>query len=318
VFFHRRRAKLNGRRPECARSLAALAIAAICTASCTSDRPAPPREPARIELTDDGGTVVRLDHPARRIVSLVPSATETLVAIGAMSDIVGRTRYDMWPEVASLPSVGGGMDASVEAIVNLHPDLVIAWRSEAPQNTRDRLMSLGVPVFQLKTEDTSDVFRNIVSMGRLTGRDSAALAIASSVRGELDAVRREAAGQASPTVFYVVGDDPPMTAGPRTFIAQLISLAGGRSIFTDSSRLWPTVAMEAIVRGNPDLLIVPAGDTADPINRLRSLPGWRDLRAVRTGRVAAVPADLVNRPSPSIARSARVLLAAIHPEAAKP
>jgi iron complex transport system substrate-binding protein len=116
-------------------------------------------------------------------------------------------------------------------------------------------------------------------------------------------------------VFYVVYNDPPMTAGPRTFIAQLISLAGGRSIFTDSSQLWPNVAMEEIVRRDPDILIVPKGESsATSLERLRQLTGWRSLRAVREGRVVTVPADLVNRPSPAIANSARVLLGAIHPE----
>jgi iron complex transport system substrate-binding protein len=238
-----------------------------------------------------------------------------MVALGAANQIVGRTRYDTSPEVATLPSVGGGIDASVEAIVSLHPDLVIAWGSDSRTTTRERLVSLGVPVFVIKTEDTTDIFRGIASLGRMTGHDSAATAIATSMRRELDDVHRAAAGRPAPTVFYVVYNDPPMTAGPRTFIGQLISLAGGRSIFTDSSQLWPNVAMEEIVRRDPDLVIVPAGDSsANPLARFRQLTGWRALRAVRDGHVVTVPADLVNRPSPVIARSAHVLLDAIHPE----
>src|SRR5262249_39218483 len=154
-----------------------------------------------IEVTDDAGHAVRLEHPARRIVSLVPGATENLIAIGASGDIIGRTRYDTAPEVAALPSVGGGVDASVEAIVNLRPDLVLAWLSDSPGSPRERLAAIGIPVFVVKTEDTTDIFRSIASVGRLTGRDSAAAVVATSVRRELDQVRRAAAGRPTPTVF---------------------------------------------------------------------------------------------------------------------
>jgi iron complex transport system substrate-binding protein len=199
--------------------------------------------------------------------------------------------------------------------VSLRPDLVIAWQSESRQVTRERLVALGIPVIVLRTEDTTDIFRGIASLGRLTGRDSAATAVASSIRATLDSVHHAAAGRPEPKVLYVGFTDPPMTAGPRTFIGQLISLAGGKSIFTDSSQLWPNVAMEEIVRRDPDILIVPVGDSAaNSLERLRKLTGWRALRAVRDGHVVSVSADLLNRPSPSIARSARVLLDAIHPE----
>lgn len=285
-----------------------------CSSDHSSDRTTSVAH-APIELTDAAGHVVRLDRPAHRIVSLIPSATETLVALGAAGDLIARTRYDNAPEVAALPSVGGALDASVETIVSLRPDLVIAWQSESRQVTRERLVALGIPVIVLRTEDTTDVFRGIVSLGRLTGRDSAATAVASSVRATLDSVHRAAAGRPEPKVLYVGFTDPPMTAGPRTFIGQLISLAGGTSIFTDSSQLWPNVAMEEIVRRDPDILIVPVGDSApNSLEHLRQLTGWRALRAVRDGHVVSVSADLLNRPSPSIARSARVLLEAIHPE----
>jgi len=290
-----------------------------CLIGCAADRSAA-RNPdtAPIEVKDDAGNIVHLARPARRILSLVPSATQTLIAIGATGDLVGRTRYDNAPEVANLPSVGGALDASVESIVHLHPDLVIAWRTESRGLTRERLVSFGIPVFVIETEDTTDIFRGVASLGRLTGRDSAATAVVASVHRELDAVRQTVAGRPSPSVFYVVYTDPPMTAGPRTFIAQLISLAGGRSIYTDSSRLWPNVAMEEIVRRDPDIIVVPVGDsTTTTLDRMRQLTGWRDLRAVRTGHVVTVPDAVVNLPSPAIGKTARVLLAAIHPEIAE-
>ncbi len=325
MFFRRRIVGLIGlaQRTSTRRAwFAALAALSIVLAlACARDRTAqsPPTRTANapIELTDDAGHSVWLEHPARRIVSLVPSATETLIAIGARGDLVGRTRYDTSSGIAALPSVGGGVDASVEAIINLRPDLVVAWQSDARQVVRERLVALGIPVFVIKTEDTTDIFRGIASLGRMTATDSAATAVATSVRDDLEAVRRAAAGRPMPTVLYVGYEDPPMTAGPRTFIGQLIALAGGRSVITDSSQRWPNISIEEIVHRDPDILIVPVGDTTrNPIAGLRDRVGWRSLRAVRLGHVVSVPADLVNRPSPSIAQSARVLLSAIHPELA--
>jgi iron complex transport system substrate-binding protein len=267
-----------------------------------------------IELTDDAGQVVRLEQPAQRVISLVPSATETLIAIGAGKQIVARTRYDVDPEVAALPSVGGSVDPSIEAILSLHPDLVIAWESDKRQAIRQKLLTLGIPIFILRTQDTTDIFRGIASLGRLTAHDSAARSVAASIRATLAGIQRSVAGRPRPSVFYVVYNDPPMTAGPQTFIGQLISVAGARSIFSDSLQLWPNVAMEEIVRRDPDILVVPVGEFRNnSLERFQKLAGWRDLRAVREGHVVAVPADLVSRPSPSIARSARVLLAAFHP-----
>jgi iron complex transport system substrate-binding protein len=305
------------------RSIIALA-AALCGSACgrgdarDASRARAATAPG-IDVTDDAGFHIHLDAPAQRIISLVPSAMETLIAIGAAPRIVGRTRYDVAPEIANLPSVGGGLDPSIEAMVRLRPDLVISWESDKRQQVRERLMELGVPVFILRTQDTTDIFRGILNIGRLSGHDSAAAAIADSVRATLDSVRRLVAGRPAPRVLYVVYSDPPLTVGPNTFTGQLISLAGGESIFADATQNWPNVAMEEIVHRDPDLLIVPVGDsTSNPLERFRSMQGWRDLRAVRNGRVVPVPADLMSRPSPSIAEASRVFLRAIHPEIARP
>ena len=277
-----------------------------------------PRDSA-ILLIDDAGHAVHLAAPARRVISLIPSATETIIALGGADDVVGRTRYDVAPEVQSVPSVGGGVDPSVEAIVGLHPDLVLAWDNDKRRAIPNKLIALGIAVFTLRTEDTSDVFRGIANIGRLTGRDTAARTLAVSLRKQLDDVRQSVAGRKAPSVFYVVFNDPPMTAGPTTFIGQLVSLAGGRSIFDDTRQLWPNVSMEEIVRRDPDVLVVPTGEfKTNSIERFRGRPGWRDLRAVRQGRVVTVPADLMSRPGPNIGEAARVLRRAFYADFAKP
>lgn len=321
----------NHRFARAARVLPALAagLLAAC-APATADRPAaraaggaaggaaPPR--AGVTATDDAGRTVHLAGPARRVISLIPSATETLVALGAADRVVGRTRYDVAPEVARVPSVGGGLDPSVEAIVALHPDLVVGWANDKRQEVRDKLVALGVPVFALRTDDTVDVFRNVATLGRLTGRDSAAAAVAAAVRRDFDAVRRSVAGRPRPRVFYVVFNDPPMTAGPNTFIAQLIGVAGAESVFPDVRQPWPTVSMEEIVRRDPDLVVVPRGARSrgeapgTALAELRARGGWRDVGAVKRGRVVTVEENLVNRPGPHLGAAARALRAVFHPE----
>jgi iron complex transport system substrate-binding protein len=293
----------------------ALALTIVALTACRAGEQSPRTQSAAIEVTDDAGDVVRLAAPARRVISLVPSATETIIAIGAVDRIVGRTRYDVAPEIAAVPSVGGTVDPSIEAVVALRPDLVIGWDTDKRREVRTKLGTLGIPVFSLRTQDTSDVFQGIRHLGRLLGRDSAAGALAASIRSQLDSVRVEVAGKPARSVLFVVYPNPPMTAGPHTFIDELIGLAGGRSIFSDLSQLWPTVSMEEIVRRRPDLLIVPQGELKDDsLARFRSRPGWRDLAAIRDGRVATVPADLVQRPGANIGIAARALQAAIHPE----
>lgn len=299
--------------------LASLATAflAACAPSAARDAATRPDSTAAssIEIKDDAGFTVKLAKPAERVIALVPSAMETLIAIGAIKQIVGRTRYDTAPEVADVPSVGGGVDPSVEAVLNLRPDLVISWESDKRQQLRERLLALGVPVFILRTEDTTDIFHGITSIGRLTGHDSSAAAVSASIRATLDSVHRSVSNRPAPSVLYVAYPEPPLTAGPKTFIGQLIALAGGRSIFADATQNWPNISMEEVVRRDPDLLIVPVGELkTNWLARFRAMQGWRDLRAVRNGKVVVVPADLMSRPSPSIAEASRVLRRAIHPE----
>jgi iron complex transport system substrate-binding protein len=271
-----------------------------------------------VTVTDDAGHRVTLPRPARRIVALMPSATETLVAIGAGPLLVGRTDFDRGPGVDSLPSVGGGMDPSIEKVVALRPDLVLGWAEKKDTKIRSRLEELGIPVFSVSTTDTADVYRMLRNLGALTGREDAAGAVADSLRAELEAVRASVAGLPRPTAFYVVWNDPPMTTGGGTFLHELVGLAGGRNVFGDLGEPWPTVSMEEVVRRDPDVLVLPVGEKGGGrADQIRTAPGWRELRAVREGRVVLVPSELMNRPGPAIGQAARALRDALHPERAR-
>ena len=296
------------------RFAAVAAVLALAGGCGRADARAGAAAEGAITLVDDAGQTVTLARPAQRVVSLIPSANETMIALGAGGRLVGRTDFDKGPALDSLPSVGGGLDPNLERLASLRPDLVIGWETHKPQ-VRERLRDLGIPVFSVRADDTTDVFRTIRNLGRLTGRAPAADSLAGRLRGELEAVRASVAGLARPSVFFVVWNDPPMTAGPGTFIAQLIGVAGGRIVFPDATQLWPTVSMEEVVRRQPEVVILPVGESGSPRMDVGG-PGWRELKAIQGRGPVLLPADLVNRPGPGIGEAARRLRDALHPERA--
>ena len=314
-FANRRRRARGGSLPLLALSLL---LAACDAGGDASARPDSAPADSALVLVDDAGRQVRLPRPARRVISLIPSATEVLVAVGAGDRLVGRTDFDHGPAVDSLPSVGGGMTPSIEAIVALRPDLVLGWETRGDQSTRRRLDEMGIPVFAVEADDTTDVFRTVGNLGRLTGRTRAADSLAAGLRRELAEVAASVAGRPRPAVFFLVWNDPPMTAGPETFISQVLGVAGGRNVFADVAGEWPNVALEEIVRRQPDFLVLPQGEKggAHDVDQLRGSPGWRELRAMREGRVVTIDAEMMNRPGPRLGEAARALRDALHPDAA--
>jgi iron complex transport system substrate-binding protein len=294
---------------------------ALLTPGCADRGPA--RKSAAAEsvfAVDDVGRRVELARPARRVVSLLPAATETLAELGALDRVVGRTRYDTDAKFAALPSVGGGLDPNLEAIVALRPDLVVAWESPTGSKIRDRLEALGIPVFAAATRDTVAIFRTIDGLGRLVGRSAAADSITRLIHHQLDSVRAAVPPGPRPSVLYVISLDPPMIAGTDNFIAEMISVAGGDPLAISGERkgVSPQVSLEELVRRQPQVVILPVG--ADPMvtrQRVNNEAGWRNLDAVREGRVAEVRATLVNRPGTHIGEMAAVLreLLRTHPVA---
>ncbi|HEV3049232.1 MAG TPA: helical backbone metal receptor [Longimicrobium sp.] len=272
---------------------------------------------APIAVGDDAGDTLRLPSPAQRIVSLAPNATETLVALGARPQLVGRSDYDTGLGVDSVASVGGALDPSLERLVALRPDLVIGWRSAGANPVRDRLRELGIPFLAVRTTDTTDIYRIIGVLGRVTGRDASADSVSAAVRAQLAAVRASVAGRPPRTAFYVVGDEPLMTAGPGTFTVQLLELAGGRTAFPDATGQPQYVSMEELVRRQPEVVLLPVGEGGEArVAELSKRPGWRELNAFRVGTVHALPADAVNRMGPGIAETARLFRDALHPDLA--
>lgn len=288
-------------------------LASAGVAAC--HRQAAPAAESVWRVRDDAGREVTVRRPARRVLSLLPSLTETIVALGAAETLVGRTRYDTLSALRRLPDVGGGLDPSVEAVLALRPDVVLGFAS--PHSPHAALAAVlarhGVPTLLFAVEDTSDVWRAIARLGQLLGREAAAARLAARLRATFDSVRHAVAGRRRPRVAYLSGGTPPYTASDATFLGQLLELAGGDNVFPALERPWAPVSLEEVLRRRPEVIVVPAGSAPDGAT-LRRLPGWRELPAVQAGRVVWIDADLLHRPGPNLGRLAWMLARAFHPD----
>ncbi|HUF11683.1 MAG TPA: cobalamin-binding protein [Longimicrobiales bacterium] len=263
---------------------------------------------AGVAATDDAGRVIRLDGPAVRVVSLVPSVTDVILALGLESRLIARTEYDVDPRLASLPSVGPGLTPNIEWLAARAPDLVIAWRDVEGRALVNRLGELGIPVYASRLEDVPTALTTITRVGVLLGQPARADSLRASMGARLDSVRLAARDRTAPSVLYLIGGDPPYTPGTGTFVDDLIEIAGGRNLFADLGDGWHSVSVEEVVRRDPDLIVIPVhGSEAGVARALARRPGWRDLRAVRDDRVHEVDGELFGRPGPRLDRAAAAL-----------
>jgi len=254
-----------------------------------------------VVLADDLGQTVRLASPAVRILSLVPSATEILVALGVRDRIVGRTDFDLDPDLAPLPSVGGGLEPSMEQIVILRPDLVIHFAASSDPTTPQRLDAAGIPRLALRPDRIEDVLRGIALLGQASGEQGRALALADSLRAELAILALRIEEETEPRrVAYLLGGDPAWVVGGGTFLDDLIQLAGGVNHFASLSTLYAPVSTEALLDPSIELFILSEG---------RPLP-----EALRGRPVLELPPS-AEIPGLGMGRTALLLARGMHPEA---
>ncbi|HET7024595.1 MAG TPA: helical backbone metal receptor [Gemmatimonadales bacterium] len=256
-----------------------------------------PAASGTISLVDDAGDTVRLSHPAERVVSLIPATTELLFAIGAGPEVVGRTRFDDWPpSAASVPSVGDGLEPSVEAILSRRPDLVVLYRGAGTADAVARLHALGVPTLVVRTDRLADVPRIARLLGTATGHATGADSVAARFTRALDSVSVEPSAPPAlrPSVLLLAWDDPPLTIGAGSFLDELVARAGGRNVFHDIAAASAPVSLEAIVARDPDVVLTFGADSST----LATRPEWRTVRAVRLGHFVVVHGSEFSQPSP--------------------
>lgn len=253
------------------------------------------------------------DAGAARVVSLSPSTTEALFAVGAGSQLVGRSRFCNRPaEVRSLPEVGGYADPSLEAILGLAPTLVIGAYGPAGQSIFEQLESRGVHTFFPHTETWDDVGRMLVDLGERSGHAAEGQRAAETLRSETAAAEAEFRDRPSPRVLLVFGISPIFVAGPGGFPDEMTKRAHAENVVREGGA-YPTLPGERIVALDPDVIVNLAMDESAGVQRITTdLPVWRELRAVREGRVAQVSDDAALRPGPRLASGLRSLGRAIH------
>jgi iron complex transport system substrate-binding protein len=276
---------------------------------------------ALITLTDDLGRPVTLTAPALHIVSLAPSNTEILYALGAGATLVGRDDYsDYPPEAAQVTSIGNLYPhVNAEAIVALHPDLVLAAGVTSPDDVA-ALAKLGLTVYATGSAvSLDDIYRDIQGVGTLVGKADAAKALVDAMRARAEAVKTKAAAASThPIVFYELdATDPakPWTAGPGSFVDQLITLAGGTNAGNIAKDQYAQLSLEQLVSQNPDLIVLGSANFGGQTPELvAARPGWQDIKAVKNHAVYTFDDNLVSRPGPRVVDGLEKLAALIHPE----
>jgi iron complex transport system substrate-binding protein len=271
-----------------------------------------------IKLTDGLGREVALAAPAQRIVSLAPSNTEILFAIGAGTLTVGRDEFSDYPETAkALESVGGSMgEYSVEAVVALKPDLVLAAEINNPELVK-QLEDLGLTVYYLKNPLTlEEMYTNLEIVGQLTGQDVTQLV--DSLKARVAAVDEKIAPLSSrPSVFYEIdATDPskPYTYGPGTFGDLLINRAGGFNIGGELSDAYPQISLEQIVVSNPSFILLGDSMWGTTPESVLARPGWETIAAVQSNAIFPIDDNLISRPGPRLVDGLEQLAKLIHPE----
>lgn len=289
------------------RLVALLAAVAVGAASAPA---------AAFTARDALGREVRLAAPPTRIVSLVPSATEILFALGAQDRLVGRTDFCDWPPAArAKPSVGGMVAPSLEALAALRPDLVLVTPEGNSEQTFAALRRLSIALYAVAAHTLDDVARVVRGLGELTGRSAAVGPLLARLHARVEAVRRAVAGRPRPRVLYVLWPEPLIVPGRAAMVTELIRVAGGDPVTAGEGGDYPRLGLEAAVARQPEVIVLASHGAgtgpaaAERWQRLRSLP------AVRAGRLHTVEGDLLHRYGPRVADGLAQLARAIHPEA---
>jgi ABC-type Fe3+-hydroxamate transport system substrate-binding protein len=282
-----------------------MALATAC-AGGESRQPAPGGQ----VVVDDFGETTRVESAARRIVSLNPTTTEILFAIGVGSRLVGRTKWDSWPDSAKyVPDVGDALRPNVESVLGAKPDLVILYANNDNRTAAAQLRASGVATVAMRVDSIAEFARVTMLLGRLTGEEARARNVVDSVQRTLDRVRAATSSLPKVSVFYHTWEKPIITIGGESFLSELVDIAGGRNVYGDMKAVSPIVTMEDIVARNPDVILV--GPPVD--SRMYASDAWQVVPAVKQRKVFAYDTMVVGRPSVTLGMAAVNIANLLHP-----
>jgi iron complex transport system substrate-binding protein len=256
-----------------------------------------------VVVTDERGVRVDLPRPPQRIVSLLPSLTESVCTLGACERLVGVDRYSNWPDaVRALPQLGGGIDPNVEAIVALKPDVVLLAKSS---RVTERLEALGLKVIVLEPKSHADVRRVLDALGQVLGIGDAQR-VWRAIDASVSAAAASLPARARNRRVYFEVNSAPFAAGEVSFIGETLTRLGVQNIVPASLGPFPKLNPEYVVRADPDLIMV--GERS--AQGLEQRPGWASIRAVREGRICrfkAAESDVLVRPGPRMGEAAQLM-----------
>ena len=293
------------------------AIAPSRTVSAQASSPGTATTPAYKDFVDEVGRTVRIPQPVERIVSLAPSLTETVYALGLEEHLVGDTDYCDFPaDARKKTKVGGAINPSLEQIVALRPDVVLVTKSLNRLDTVRALDDLGIPTYATDPHTVKEIISSTRRLSEVLGVPEAGTTLAADLGRRLADLRQHLNGLPTRRVLFVVWTDPLISVGKDTFIADALHQAGASSV-VDSMQSWPQMSLEEVVHLQPDFLVFAASHSESgpqEMDLLATRTGWRGLEAVRNRRFAVI-SDAVNRPAPRIVSAIEDLARQLHPEA---
>jgi iron complex transport system substrate-binding protein len=264
---------------------------------------------------DDTGRKLYFAKAPQRVVSLAPSITEMLFALGLDDQIVGVTNFCNYPPDALTKPKIGYTHPNLETLLGLRPDMVAAPSEFLRADVVAKLDELKIPVFTLQARSLEDVLSHIHLLGRIFDRSAAADALTRQMRDRLGRITRQLESAPHRRVLYVLSSQPLITVGPDSYIHQMIGIAHGSNIAAAASGAYPRLNMETVLEHNPEVLIFPIGSTEGVSEgEQQAWTRWTALSAVQHRRLHVVSSDALNRPGPRVMEGLEQLARAIHPE----
>jgi ABC-type Fe3+-hydroxamate transport system substrate-binding protein len=305
-------------------AVALFLLATFCLRSRAQDVPAPGTNPAASavnapmrDVTDELGRKIQIPQTIHRVVSLAPSVTETLYALGVQDRLVGDSDYcDYPPEAKQKPHVGGTISPSIETIASLHPDVVLVTKGINRLDTVNSLASIGIPSYAVDPHSVAEILTSTQRLAELMGAAQAGDTLATELRRQLAETHERVASYPARRVLYVVWPQPLISIGQGTFMADALRYSGAISVVNEPQS-WPQISLEEVARQQPEFLVFSGSHMASAsvnIDALAESPGWRILKAVQEHRYANT-SDAIERTSPRIVSAIADLARQFHPEA---
>lgn len=260
-------------------------------------------------VIDDTGHVLTLEKPALRIVSTAPHITEMLFAIGAGKLIVGAAEFSNYPEAAKqIPRIGSHNKLNLERIIELQPDLIVAWETGNPKGDLNKLKALGFPIFISEPRNLRDIPSNLQRLGTLTGLTSAAEQAANTFTEHSQEIILSNQNKPVVRVFYQVWEEPLMTLNGKHLVSKIIQHCGGENIFSSLNLIAPQISIEAVVQQNPDVII--AGDVPGAQDEWKKYwRRWPQLKAVSNDQLYSISAEVIVQHTPRLLEGMKIMCA---------